>query len=167
MPFPTRTHTTHVRALSPAGHGVHLFPYSPACSLIPLLAPLHTPAPLRTHAPLHTRFASAQVHGPMEVPAEYLEGACNELVPADYPTRKIYCGMVRAVDASIKNITDTYKKLGLWNDTVIILTGDNGGIPSDGGNNYPLRGNKATALEGGVRSIAFISGAGLSDAVKG
>ena len=31
----------------------------------------------------------------------------------------------------------------------------------------PRRGNKATTFEGGVRSIAFISGAGLAPAVRG
>lgn len=75
--------------------------------------------------------------------------------------------MVRAVDESVKNITATYQSLGLLDDTVIILTGDNGGQPLTGGNVYPLRGNKATTFEGGLRSIAFISGAGLCEAVKG
>jgi arylsulfatase A-like enzyme len=37
--------------------------------------------------------------------------------------------MVRAMDESVKNITATYAKLGLLQDTLIILTGDNGGIP--------------------------------------
>ena len=69
--------------------------------------------------------------------------------------RRIYCGMVRAMDESIGNITQTYERLGILSDTLFILTGDNGGIPWNGGNNYPLRGNKATAFEGGVRSIAF------------
>ncbi len=111
--------------------------------------------------------AHEAVHGPMEVPMQYIDGECSEIVPADYPTRRIYCGMVRAVDESIRNITQTYEALGILNETLIILTGDNGGIPSDGGNNYPLRGNKATTFEGGVRSIAFISGAGLSPDVRG
>lgn len=111
--------------------------------------------------------AHEAVHGPLEVPEKYVKGECEELIPADQPGRRIYCGMVRAVDESIKNITDTYKSLGILDDTLIILTGDNGGQPLDGGNNYPLRGNKATTFEGGVRSIAFASGAGIGDSVKG
>ena len=111
--------------------------------------------------------AHEAVHGPMEVPQRYIDGACAALVPADHPTRKIYCGMVRAVDESVKNISDTYAALGLMESTLFILTGDNGGIPQDGGNNFPLRGNKATTFEGGIRSIAFISGAGLAPAVRG
>ena len=56
--------------------------------------------------------------------------------------------MVRAVDESVKNITDTYKKLGIFDDTIGVLTTDNGGHPAAGGSNYPLRGQKATLYEG-------------------
>jgi len=36
------------------------------------------------------------VHGPLEVPFSYIEGECEALVPAEYPARRIYCGMVRS-----------------------------------------------------------------------
>ena len=45
--------------------------------------------------------------------------------------------MVRAMDESVKNITQTYQELGLIQDALIVLTTDNGGIPGDGGSNYP------------------------------
>jgi hypothetical protein len=111
--------------------------------------------------------AHEAVHGPLEVPMRFIKGKCEELVPADYPSRLIYCGMVRAVDESVLNVTNTYKQLGLWEKTLFILSADNGGNPGDGGNNYPLRGNKATAWEGGVRGLGFISGAGLAPSVRG
>eukprot|EP00946_MAST-07B_sp_MAST-7B-sp1_P004211 g4211.t1 len=111
--------------------------------------------------------AHEAVHGPLEVPLHYVQGECEKLVPEDRPVRRIYCGMVRAMDESIGNITQTYERLGILSDTLFILTGDNGGIPWNGGNNYPLRGNKATAFEGGVRSIAFASGAGIHPSLHG
>ena len=111
--------------------------------------------------------AHEAVHGPLEVPLSYVEGPCEELIPVSHPMRRIYCGMVRAMDESIGNITKTYQRLGIFNETLFILTGDNGGMPSAGGNNYPLRGNKATTFEGGVRSIAFISGAGIHESLLG
>ena len=111
--------------------------------------------------------AHEAVHGPLEVPERFIEGPCAELVPADHPARLIYCGMVRAVDESVRNITDTYKALGIYDDTLFIVSADNGGQPSDGGNNFPLRGNKATLFEGGVRGLGFVAGAGLDPSVRG
>ena len=83
--------------------------------------------------------AHQAVHGPLEVPAHYITGECEALIPASYPVRRIYCGMVRAVDESVRNITATYETLGILNETLIVLTTDNGGTTDDGGNNYPLR----------------------------
>ena len=54
-----------------------------------------------------------------------------------------------AMDEGIRNITDTLKSSGLWNDTLLIFTNDNGGQVFLGGNNAPLRGNKASYFEGG------------------
>ena len=103
----------------------------------------------------------------MDAPLRLYNGACAKLVGDQWPIRRTYCAMVRSLDEAVANITATYKALGLWEDTVVIMTADNGGIPADGGNNYPLRGNKATTYEGGVRGLGWIYGAGLSDAVKG
>jgi arylsulfatase A-like enzyme len=57
-----------------------------------------------------------------------------------HPTRLIYCGMVRAVDESVKNITHMYEQLDILQDTLIVLSTDNGGHTEVGGSNYPLRG---------------------------
>lgn len=37
----------------------------------------------------------------------------------------------------------------------------NGGWITYAGNNYPLRGGKATVFEGGTRATAFVSGTGI------
>ena len=32
------------------------------------------------------------------------------------------CGMMRAVDSSVANMTAAYKRLGLWQETVVIFS---------------------------------------------
>ena len=104
--------------------------------------------------PFFVYAAYQSVHGPLEVPDQYLKG-CS-LIP--YPNRKIFCGMMQALDEGIKNITTTLEMKGLLDNTVILLSTDNGGQTAKGSSNWPLRGNKATLFEGGVRGVSFVWG---------
>lgn len=74
--------------------------------------------------------------------------------------------MMRAVDDSLRNVTNAYKHLGVWEDTVVIMSTDNGGETDTGGNNFPLRGNKATMWEGGVRGVGWVGG-GFAEVLRG
>jgi len=107
------------------------------------------------------------IHGPQEAPAELVNtGFCADAIPADAPVRRIACGQMRSLDANIERVLSAYQGLGILQDTLIILSADNGGNTDTGGCNYPLRGAKATMFEGGMRAAAFASGAGL-EAVSG
>jgi arylsulfatase A-like enzyme len=69
-------------------------------------------------------------------------------------------GMVAALDESVRQLVTTLKRKGLYDNSVIIFTTDNGaasgGLDMSAGSNYPLRGVKNTLWEGGVRGVAFV-----------
>lgn len=83
----------------------------------------------------------------------------------------IFSDWVEEVDWSVGQVLDTVRKLGLADRTLVIFTSDNGGTPRSV--NAPLRGHKASTLEGGMRvpTIAWWPGkipAGTeSDAIVG
>lgn len=68
--------------------------------------------------------------------------------------------MTNYMDDTIKNLTDALKEKGMWENTLVVFTTDNGGPIYEPGaaNNYPLRGGKYTDFEGGIRTNTFISG---------
>jgi arylsulfatase A-like enzyme len=59
-----------------------------------------------------------------------------------YCQRQITLAMVRALDDSVANITAAFRTAGLWEQTVTIFMGDNGGPVNNGHSNVPFRGGK-------------------------
>ena len=107
------------------------------------------------------------IHAPQQAPASYLSGHCTDAFPASQPIRRIACAQMASVDANVAKVVAAYKAAGVWDETLVIFTADNGGNVDTGGSNAPLRGQKATMYEGGMRAAAFVSGAGLAPAVRG
>lgn len=80
--------------------------------------------------------------------------------------RRTVAAMVSALDDAVGGLRGALEDHGLWNDTLLVFTTDNGG-PVDGFNaneasNWPLRGGKANYFEGGVRGVGLVHGARLS-----
>jgi len=106
------------------------------------------------------------MHGPLQSPGEYSR-RCRRFGVTNTSKRDIYCGMMLALDEGVNNVTDTYKSLGIWDDTLLVFASDNGGNLRLIGNNWPLRGGKSSNYEGGVRATAFFYWSGLSNQLKG
>jgi uncharacterized sulfatase len=93
-------------------------------------------------------------HTPLQATREDFE-ALSGIEPH---RKRVYAGMIRAVDRSVGRILETLKAEGIADNTVVVFTSDNGGagyigIPDV---NSPFRGWKITMFEGGLRVPLFI-----------
>lgn len=74
--------------------------------------------------------------------------------------------MVSVADNVTGHVMQLLKKKGMWDNTLIVVSADNGGAACMG-SNYPLKGSKGTFFEGGVRALAFAGGGLIPDKMKG
>lgn len=105
-------------------------------------------------------------HAPLHVSPPYMEGVSDDITMAlrqengniDYRTRdKLYHQAIAEIDWSVGQILDTLKANGLDENTLVLFTSDNGppknSLFASAG---PLRGNKGTTLEGGMREPTVV-----------
>ncbi|MCU0915905.1 MAG: sulfatase, partial [Planctomycetes bacterium] len=63
----------------------------------------------------------------------------------------LYGDAIEEIDWSVGQLLDTLKELELDERTLVVFTSDNGAAVGKGGSNLPLRGQKGTTWEGGMR----------------
>ncbi|EOD07247.1 hypothetical protein EMIHUDRAFT_62301 [Emiliania huxleyi CCMP1516] len=102
------------------------------------------------------------VHAPRQAPAAYVEPYKKGI--AD-PVRRTFAGMISALDEGIGNVTAALAARDMIDDTLIVVTTDNGGPTTEcsttGQSNWPFRGSKCSIYEGGTRGTAFLHWQGL------
>ena len=107
--------------------------------------------------PLFLYQAWQGVHAPRQAPEQYVAPYQEQIQDE---ARRVFAGMVSAVDEGIGNITDALEAKGMLANSVVIVTTDNGGPVHEcagiGASNYPLRGGKCSIWEGGTRGTALL-----------
>ena len=143
--------------------------------------------------PLFLYLALQVAHAPWQVPDAYVDLIVSRLqalgegdlgAKAQDPSGQFRAqlAMVTIIDEAVENVTAALRRRGMWDDTLLIFSSDNGG-PSHAyldtetrtethdsrfeESNYPLNGFKGTHWDGGFRVTAFVSGGMLPVAMRG
>ena len=111
--------------------------------------------------PFFLYLAYHAVHTPLEAPAQLVGKYQSKITPNLKHQNPTYAAMVDNVDANIGRLLDAIDQEGLTDETLVIVTSDNGGYLKDSRgtfvtSNYPLRSGKGSLYEGGVRVPLFI-----------
>jgi len=82
--------------------------------------------------------------------------------------------MMNDLDESVGDFVDLLKAKGMWENSLVWVTTDNGGMthfmdtfPASTSSNWPLRGGKASLFEGGVRALAWVMGGVVPPVARG
>jgi arylsulfatase A-like enzyme len=91
-------------------------------------------------------------HSPLQAPAEYLKRYAH----LTDKKRQTYAAMIACLDDQVGRFVAALEKRELSNNTLILFSSDNGGLPGvGGGDNGKLRARKGMLYEGGTRVPAF------------
>eukprot|EP00756_Hemistasia_phaeocysticola_P049743 Hpha_TRINITY_DN24304_c0_g1::TRINITY_DN24304_c0_g1_i1::g.147898::m.147898 len=123
-------------------------------------------------------YAHQEIHVPIEYPPDTKYAQACAAVPKDFPSvpmnRQALCAMMNDVDEAVGEFADLLKAKGMWDNTLVWVTTDNGGMthwapkwPASTSSNWPLRGGKVSLFEGGVRATSFLMGGLLPSGVRG
>ncbi|XP_071817266.1 arylsulfatase B-like [Apostichopus japonicus] len=104
-------------------------------------------------SPLFLYVAFQTPHKPIEVPNSFVQPYNGGPLTG---TRKQYAGLVGSLDYAVGEIVQKLKDVGIYDESIIIFSTDNGGADQPS-SNWPLRGAKHTLWEGGIRGVGFVT----------
>ena len=109
-------------------------------------------------------FQHYDVHAPLSAPEEMVDRYVAQGRPrSEGRENATFLAMKEAFDRSFGRLEATLQRLGLAENTIVIVTSDNGGV-SYFANNGPLRGGKKEFFEGGIRVPLMIRVPGMTEA---
>ncbi len=122
------------------------------------------------------------VHGPIETTKtlweKYRAKAAAQPKPSErfvidrtLPVRQvqdnpIYAGLIEEMDTAVGRVLRKLDEIGLTQNTIVVLTGDNGGVSSGdsfSSSELPYRGGKGRQWEGGTRVPLYIRAPGITN----
>ena len=109
-------------------------------------------------APLFLYLPYQAVHAPLEAPRDEF----SKIKKTGNSVRDIYRAMLSRLDGGVRKIVKELRRQGMWSNTILVFSTDNGGAVSQAGSNHPLRGTKGTLFEGGTHGVGFVAGGALS-----
>ncbi len=71
--------------------------------------------------PLFMYLALHNTHAPVQAPARFVA-----LYNSTDPLKNVFSAMVSVVDESVRNVTEALRAAGMWDNTLVVWTTDNG-----------------------------------------